>query len=122
MAFCIYSEFASGAINSGLLANAGKNVGERPSVGVVTDNIIDSKQRHIGCTCEFFHARQPRTIVPTIEHGSRQSYMARRSFAQAREQLRRTSGSNQFQSKDMGKQIIEMENAVALFGAKIACR
>src|SRR5690242_12495935 len=98
MAFGIYSEFASRAIDRGLLANTGKNVGERSSAGVVIDNIIDSKQRHVGCTCEFFHARQSRTIVPTIEHGSRQSYMARRRFAQAREQLRRTSGSNQFQS------------------------
>ncbi len=76
MALGIRAKLAAGAIDGGLLADAGEHVGERAAVGMVIEHVVDRDQRHVRLARQRNAARQPRAVAPAIEHRGGQPHAA----------------------------------------------
>ena len=122
MALGIGGELAPGAVDGRLLADAGEHVGERAAAGVVIEHVVDRDQRDLCFARQRRETREPCTVAPAIEHRRGQPHAARRCFAQARKQSRIAAHGDQLESEDMRQQVVEIENALALFAAQVAER
>ena len=120
MALGIYSELATGTVDGGLFADAGKHVGERPPVGMVVEHIIDRDQRNTGDARMVFQAHEPRPVSTSVEHGSGKADAMWHSFTQAREQRDASRHCDQFEPEGVCQKIVEIKSTGAFFGAQIA--
>ena len=119
----IGAKFAPGAVDGGLLADAGQHVGERAAAGMVIMHVVDRDQRHVRCARHLFEPRQPGAVLAAIEHGRRQPHAAGRGVTQLRQQARQrrrfAAHHHQFQSPHMRHEIVEMQNAFALLPRRL---
>jgi hypothetical protein len=65
----IGGQFAAGAVDGRLLADAGQHVGQRPPVGMMEVHVVDRDQRHLRLARGLPDARQPCPVAPAIKHG-----------------------------------------------------
>ena len=103
-----------------LLGNAGQHIMQPPLVGRRIERRIDGEQRHLRCLGMPHQRCQPPPIRSATRHGGGKPAPPRRQRRHLG-QLARRHGDQQ-QIIGMIRQIIEAQDAIALFGAAVAQR
>src|SRR5215467_5168769 len=122
MTFRVGLQALAGHVNRGLLADAGENVLQRTSRGIVVQHVVGCKQRHVGRDSQAIQPRQTAPVVAAIEQACRQPHAFGVTLLQTVQNLPRgclleAMRQRQDQQLPLAKfqEVIELEMTLALF-------